>query len=237
MLVALATRHLAVDHLPELGGGRIGGHLLDFAFDTALRFVFDDYPGAFDDVAVQFGLARAVATHGVEVHAGYDHIRGEDGGVGLVGGHRGDDIGPAHRIGHGAGDAQLEAGAVGQVGDQFGRSGRVDVIQADFIDAQQGIEGDGLELALRAIADQRHAAAVFSRQVAGGQGRGGCGADGGGQGHFAEQQRCTGIDARQGAEGHHRGQAMASVLRMAVDVLEGVAAGVRDWHQLDHAIR
>jgi hypothetical protein len=39
-----------------------------------LRFVLDDHPGTLDDVAVQLGLARAVAAHGVEVHAGLDQF-------------------------------------------------------------------------------------------------------------------------------------------------------------------
>ncbi|MNH25469.1 hypothetical protein D3C79_854640 [compost metagenome] len=134
--------------MPELRGRRVGGHLLDLAFDTALRFVLDDHPRAIDDVPVQLGLARAVAAHGIQVHAWLDHVRGQDGGEGLVGGHCGDDIGAANRFGHGTGDAHPQFRECPEVGDQLGAGLGVEVVQADFIDTQQGVESQGLEFAL-----------------------------------------------------------------------------------------
>ncbi|MNN76046.1 hypothetical protein D3C81_1923940 [compost metagenome] len=106
----------ACDHLPESEDRRIGRHLLDFAFDPALRLVLNDHPGPFDDVAVQLGLARAVAAHGVQVHARFDHVRREDGRVRLVRRDRGDDIGTAHGFGDAVGDDYLEPWAARQVG-------------------------------------------------------------------------------------------------------------------------
>ncbi|MNT26981.1 hypothetical protein D3C72_1625870 [compost metagenome] len=92
------------------------------------------------------------------------------------------------------------------------------------------MKGQGLEFTLRAIADQRHAPAVRARQVTGGQGRGGSGADGGGQGHFTEQHRSACVDIAQGAEGHDREHAALGILRVAVDVLEGVQVAVGYRH-------
>ena len=51
--------------------------------------------GAAQDVGVQLGLAGAVAAHGVEVHAGFDHLRQQDGGIALVGRGRGHDVAAA----------------------------------------------------------------------------------------------------------------------------------------------
>ena len=53
---------------------------------------------------------------------------------------------------------------------------------------------------------------------------------------FRESSTEAGRDVGQHAEGHHRRQTGARVLRMAVDVLEGERRGVGDRHQLDHAV-
>ena len=66
----------------------VGGKLLDLALDPGLRRVFDEDVGPQQDVAVQFGLAGAVAADRVDVHARADHVVGQDGGVLLVGGAR-----------------------------------------------------------------------------------------------------------------------------------------------------
>ena len=66
----------AGQHLPELGDGEVGRHLLDVAFDARLRLVLDEHRAALAArSAVQLGLARAVAADRVDVHAGLDHRR------------------------------------------------------------------------------------------------------------------------------------------------------------------
>ncbi|MNC25069.1 hypothetical protein D3C75_731450 [compost metagenome] len=109
---------------------------------------------------MQLGLARAVATHGIQVHAGFEHVGGDDGGVGLVGGHRGDDVHAFYRFCHRAGAADGQAAVFLEVGDQLGGGQRVGVVGDDFFDAQVLVEGQCLEFALRTVADQRHLARV-----------------------------------------------------------------------------
>ncbi|MNN81777.1 hypothetical protein D3C81_1986370 [compost metagenome] len=71
----LATWGLTGDDFPELDDRRVGGHLLNFPFDAALRLVLNHDPRTLHNVPVQFGLAGAVAAHGVEVHSRFDHLR------------------------------------------------------------------------------------------------------------------------------------------------------------------
>ena len=111
-----------------------------------------------------------------------------------------------------------------QIRDELGRGARIDIVQADRLDAEQVVEGERLELALRAVADQRHHAAVPAREAAGRHHRGGGGAHGGGQRELAEQLGPAGVDIGEHAEGHHGGQAGAGVPGVAVDVLEAVGA-------------
>ena len=122
-----------------------------------------------------------------------------------------------------------------QVAHQLGGGLRVDVEQANFLDAQQVVERQRLELALRAVADQGHTRAVGPRQRARCDGRHGSGADGSCQRQFAQQFRHAVGDIGQHAERHHGGQAQAGVGGMAVDVLEGIGLGVCYRHQFDHA--
>jgi hypothetical protein len=124
----------------------------------------------------------------------------------------------------------------GQVGDQLGGGARVDVEQVQGVDADQVTEGQRLELALRAVADQGHDSAVGSGQLLGGQRRHGGRADGGRDRQLGQQARRAGGHVGQQAEGHHRRQAGGGVLRVAIDVLEGEGAVVGDRHQLDHAV-
>ncbi|MCY1428179.1 hypothetical protein D9M71_440520 [compost metagenome] len=97
------------------------------------------------------------------------------------------------------------------------------------------MEGQGLEFALRAVADQRHLARVRAGQCLGCHQRSRCGAQGGGDGQFGQQHRVAGIHIGQHAKGHHRMQVTCGVGRVAVDVFEGIAAVVGDRHQFDHA--
>ena len=96
----LAALGLALKHFPQLGHGKVGGHLLDIAFDAALRVVLHHHPCLGQDAGVQFGFARAVTAHGVDVHARLNHLRRQDGGLGFVSGQGGDDVGPLNGLSH-----------------------------------------------------------------------------------------------------------------------------------------
>ncbi|MNL31470.1 hypothetical protein D3C87_1532590 [compost metagenome] len=121
---------------------------MNFAFNAALRFVLNHDPRTLDDVPVQFGLAGAVAAHGVEVHPGLDHLRRQNRCVGLVGRDRGHDIGTTHRLRDGFGNGHLNGGVGPQVGYQLRRCGRIDVVETDFSNAEQCMKCQGLEFAL-----------------------------------------------------------------------------------------
>ena len=144
----------------------------------------------------------------------------------LVGGDGGDDVGAAHRLGGARRRRRSRARARRRAGcaTSLAVASGVDVEQAHVVDAEQVVEGERLELALRAVADQRHHAAVGPRQAPGGHHRRRGGAHRGGQREFAEQHRAAGVDVGEHAERHHGGQAGAGVLRVAVDVLEAVEA-------------
>ena len=223
----------------ELGHGEVGWHLLDLALDARLRLELHHHArvGAAQDVGVQLGLARAVAAHGVEVHAGLDHLRQQDGGVALVGRGRGHDVAAAHRLGC-AGAAfhrQAWQRQARQVAFQLEAGAGVGVEQAQRADAQQVVEGQRLELALRAVADQRHAAAVGPGQVPSGQHRHGGRAQRGGERQLGHQQRVARVHIGQHAEGGDGEQALGRVLGVAVDVLEAVQPPVAGGHEFDHA--
>src|SRR5690606_25513668 len=155
----------------------------------------------------------------------------------LVCGDGGDDVGTAHGFAGvgGALHAQLRRG-LGEVGGQLVGGGRVDVVQAHFLDAQHVVEGQRLELALGAIADQRHDLGVLTGQLLRGHDRGRRGADGGGHGQLAEHGRHAGFDVGQGAERHHRRQAVSVVAGVAVYELEAVLPVVGKRQQPDHGV-
>ena len=183
---------------------------------------------------MQLGLAGAVATHGVDVHAGGEQVRGEDGGVGLVGGHGGDNVGTLHSLGGAAahGDGQATAR---QVAYQLGTGAGIHIEHPQVGDAHQMPEGQRLELALRPVANQCHHPAAGAGQRACGQRRGGGGAQRGGQRQLAHQQRCARGHIGQHTKRHHRGQAVSAIAGVAVDVFEGVLVRIGNRHQLDHA--
>ena len=231
-----APRLLAGQHLPQLGDGKVGRHLLNVALDARLRRVFNKHAGGAQHIGRQFRLARTVPAHGVEVHAGRQHVGRQDGGVQLVGGDGGHDVGAANRFGcaGASGDRQT---AVVQVGDELVGGCIVHVVHAQRLDADQRLKRQRLEFALRAVADQRHHAAAGPCQRLRGQGRSGGGAQGGGQRQLGQKQRPAVGDFGQHAKGHHGGQTQAVVVRVAVDVLEAVALAIGHGYQLDHALR
>ena len=88
---------------------------------------------------------------------------------------------------------------------------------------EQVVEGQRLELALRAVADQRHACGCPAAPARGPPSptsrRCGCAVV---SVSSLSSSRRPGGHVGQHAEGHHRGQAERVFLRVAVDVLEGV---------------
>lgn len=58
----------------------------------------------------------------------------------------------------------------------------------------------------------------------------------GGQRQLADKARHAGGHIGQRPKGHHRGQAIAGVDGVAIDVFKGVVARIGHGHQLDHAI-
>ena len=235
LIGVLASRGQARQHAPELGHHKVGGQLLDVAFDPRLRLVLDDHARAPQHVGMQLGLAGAIAADRIDVHAGLDHLGGQDRRPRLVGGRGRDDLRAAHRLGRRGGADQAQPRPAGEVAQQLVGRGRIDIEDPDLVDAQQRVEGQRLEFALGAVADQRHAPRVGVRELARHQRGGRGGAQRGRQGQFRQQQRIAGVDLGEHAEGHHREQAAAGVARVAVDVLEREMLRIGHRHQLDHA--
>jgi hypothetical protein len=97
------------------------------------------------------------------------------------------------------------------------------------------MEADRLELALRTIADQRHAAAVAPRHPARRQRGHGGRSQSGRESEFGEQDRVARIHLGKHAECGHGQQALRRVLRVTIHVLERIQPTVADRHQLDHS--
>ena len=182
LLVVVAAWFLAVEHLPQLRHRKVSRHLLQIALDPGLRFKLDKYLGGAQHIGVDLGLAGAIATHRIQVHAGGQHIGGNDGRIGLIGRDRGDDVSAAHCIGAAVADRQAQTGGVWvalQVAHQLGGGAGVGVKQANFFNTHQVVKRQRLELALGAVADQCHHPAVRAGQCTGRNGRRSGGAHGG----------------------------------------------------------
>ena len=169
LVVVGAAGQLSGEHPLEIDHQEVRRHLLDVAFNAGLRLVLDEHLAGAEHVRMQFGLTEAVAAYAVDVHVGVDHVRGEDGRLGHVSDHGGDDDGAAYGLGGGVGADDLQQRVLRQVANQLASGLRVHVIHRDFLDAQLVVERQRLELALRAIADQGHAAGVWA-----GEGTRGC---------------------------------------------------------------
>ena len=187
---------------------------------------------------IELGLTRAVSAHGVDMHAGLQQMTRNDDGTGFVGGDGGHNICTCYGVLHAGADdgrgRKLQQKGL-EIAQQFLRCSRVDVKQAQLAHAQQFHEGQGLKFALGTIADQGHAAAIRTAQMARRHGGCGCGTQGGGQRQFADNAGHAGGHIGQRAEGHHCGQAVAWVQRVAVDVFEGIVLRIGHGHQLNHA--
>ncbi len=145
----------------------------------------------------------------------------------------GDDVRAPHGVGGVGGLRHRDAGAV-QVAPELGDRPRVGVVDPQARDAERRAERQRLELRLRAQADQGHGARARPGEMAGGEHRGGGGAQRGRERHLAQEHWVAGGDVGQRAQPGDSQQARRGVGRVAVDVLEGVQHAVRNRHQLDH---
>jgi hypothetical protein len=95
-----APQVLAAEQVRHLDHGLRCGELLYLPLDPRLRLEFHHDPRArrAQDVDVQFGLAGAIASHGIQVHSGLDHIGRQNESVALVRRHGGDDVRAASRL-------------------------------------------------------------------------------------------------------------------------------------------
>ena len=95
-----ARRHLAGQQVGDLDDARRGVELLNLALDAGLGLELDHDAriGPSQNIRMQLRLARAIAADGVQVHAGFDHLRRQDQRIALVGSRRGHDIGAVHRF-------------------------------------------------------------------------------------------------------------------------------------------
>ncbi|MNN27970.1 hypothetical protein D3C81_1415230 [compost metagenome] len=130
--------------------------MLNVAFNARLRLELDDDPGVAQDVGVQFGFTRAVTADRIDVHAGLDHLRRQNGCVGFVGGDRGDDVRALYRVLHGVGQNHVDVRERREVVLQLERSVAIDIEDTDFADAQHFMKGQRLKFTLRTVANEGH---------------------------------------------------------------------------------
>lgn len=145
--VVPASRRQAIDDLPQLGHGRVGGQLLQLAFHARLGRELHEDARAPQQLHGQFGLAGAIAADGIDVGAGAHIGIGDHAGAALGGRDRGDDVGAFQRLGAAgaAGDALGGNACMAQVVHQLAHGLDVDVEDAQPLHAQQVGEGQGLE--------------------------------------------------------------------------------------------
>ena len=223
--------------------GQSRGQELDLAFDERLLGELDEDGAALDEFDVEFGLAGAVATDGVDVQPGHTgggagaghHLVGEDRRVALVGGAGGDDLGAGDGMFGVVAQRHVEAES-GRVALELGHRRGVDVEHAERVDAEVGAEGESLELGLGARSDHRHGGGSGGSERLGRHRRRGCGAERGQQRHLRQHDRVAGVDVGECAERGHRLQAPGRVDRVSVDELEAVGGSVARRHQFDHAV-
>jgi hypothetical protein len=241
LALALPPGPLLAKHIGEFGDFGRGIELLDFSLDARLRFELDHDaripPG--ENVRMQLGFAGAIAAHRVQVHPRFDHAGRQNERVAFVRGRRRDDIGAANRLGRAGAGGNFEAGKAQrrEIQLELGGGAGIGVVQAQFRNAQHAMKCDGLEFALRTVADEGHDARAGPSHVPRRQ----CGnrrrAQRRDKGHLRKQQRIAGCHVGEHAEGGDGEEALARILRVAVDVLEGIQPPVAGRHQFDHADR
>ena len=236
LVLRSAAFGLAGVDLPEFGNRMIAVELLEFTLDMSLVRELDKDIGPQQDIAMQFGLARAVAADRIDVNAGADHVVGQDRRRFLVRGYGGDDLRAFDRIFRRLADSHVQSG-IGEVAGKAQAGGAINVVGADVGDPEHVLERQALEVGLCAIADDRHRGGPLGCQVFGGKRRVGCRAQGRQDGHLGEQHRIAGRQVRQNTEAGNSLQTITGVAGMTVDILEAEGLAVTGRHQLDDTLR
>ena len=147
----------------------IGAKLLNFAFNSGLRRIFHKDVRAQKNVAMQFRLARTIATNRIDMLPRADHVIGQDRGILFVGRAGRDDVHTRHRLLRRGANLYAQTRPF-QIARSLFCGLRIDVIKPDSINAQNRFEGQSLKLTLRAIADHRHRARSLIYKVFRGNG-------------------------------------------------------------------
>ena len=105
------------------------------------------------------------------MHAGPNHIVGQDGGVLFVSGHGGDDLGSLNGSLSATAFGNLET-VPGEISCAFIGCARVDIVKPQLIDAAYCLERQRLKFRLCAVADHRHGSRALRGKVLGRHGRG-----------------------------------------------------------------
>src|SRR5437868_11883063 len=139
--IALAARCFAAENITELGDCERCVELLNLAFDARLWFELHDYPCIWTAqyVRMQFRLARAVATDGIQMHTGFDHGGCENGGVTFIRGGRRHGVGAASRLRNRPTVPHAQSGEIqrGQIALELQRGAYVGVVQPQLSNAEQ----------------------------------------------------------------------------------------------------
>ena len=169
LAIAHTAGPAAREHVGQLGDHEVRLHLLDLAFDPRLRLELhhDPHIGPAQNVRMQLGLAGAIATDRVQVHARSDHVRSQDDGVAFVRCDRRNDVSTLHGsrgrcTAHDAEAAQTQGREIAL--ELVVAAGSVSNRRTSRIPSMWW-KRDRLELALRAVADQRHDPAVRPRHA------------------------------------------------------------------------
>src|SRR3546814_13662988 len=84
-------------------------HVLQFAFNTRLRLVLDKHRPTAQYFRIEFSLARAIAAHRIDMHAGFKHVGLKHLRVYMLGRYCCDDIGATHGLPHPVAPLQYNA--------------------------------------------------------------------------------------------------------------------------------
>ncbi len=94
LLCLCAACTLTGDNPPELCDGMSGFKLLNFTLNPCIWWIFDKNIGSEQNIPVQFRFAGTIATDGIYMDTGADHIIGQNGSILLVGRARRDNLFP-----------------------------------------------------------------------------------------------------------------------------------------------
>ena len=127
LLCLCAACALTGDNPPELCDGMGGFKLLNFTLNPCLWWIFDKNIGSEQNIPVQFRFAGTIATDGIDMDPGADHIIGQNGSILLVGRARRDNLCPFDGV-LGAGTTDHFYPLAGKVLHRLCGRGRIDIL-------------------------------------------------------------------------------------------------------------